>query len=224
MEELEEELEDKVADAILCDDLDQLKALLKEKPLDPATPLVESMLPVFFKNTPLMMACLHGNLNLVKAILSEPGGAQNMEDQNQFENTALILAAINNNIPIMHCLIAAGANVSMVTSGGESVLMKAAYHNQLDAVELLVQKGADVHWKNSYRHTVLHYAKKRSPKIALFLEGYLKAEREKTLIEKEIQKSLNRSKKSQARKNAKDPLSEMEDPSHQRRITQKPRL
>lgn len=186
-----EDLEEKVQDATLRGDLEQLKALLKEPPLSPDSSVEGGYVsPVFYGNTPLIMASIHGNVSLVEIILKEPNGGGDVDAQNQFKNTALSLAASFNHLPIMHHLIAAGANVNRITEEGWSILMKTAYEGHLDAVEFLVQKGADVHWRNELGHDALHYATK-NPAVAHFLSGCLKAEEERKEISEVVPGTLS---------------------------------
>ncbi len=86
-------------------------------------------------------------------------------------NSALILACMKNMPQTARLLIEKGLDIQLINSTGNSALIYASGHEQMDdIVKLLVQKGADIHLKNRYGNTSLLIAlDNRNPAAAQFL-------------------------------------------------------
>ncbi len=63
--------------------------------------------------------------------------------QDNYGYTALIYAAINNNIEIVKLLLNAGADIDKQNNNGDTALILAAYNNNREIVEILLDYGAD---------------------------------------------------------------------------------
>ena len=90
-------------------------------------------------NTPLLTAVRDQNEAMVEVLLK--GGAKaNVEDRSG--KTPLMWAAESGNTAIMERLIAARASIDRQNGSGVTALMVAARSGRLDAVRLLLEKGA----------------------------------------------------------------------------------
>lgn len=92
--------------------------------------------------TPLMIACLEGHLDAVKALV-ENGASLAERDMSLNGQTVLMTAAYNQHAGVVKYLISKGADVNDVKNDGWTVLLIACEGGSLDVVKLLVEKGAD---------------------------------------------------------------------------------
>lgn len=106
--------------------------------------------------TPLMVAANRSSLRVVDYLIRQGADINAQSDGGE---TALMLAARANTpqaaVDTMTLLLAAGADPNLVSGGGNSALMEAAYTGNTDAIDLLVQAGANVNHTNQYGETAL---------------------------------------------------------------------
>jgi len=125
-------------------------------------------------DTPLMLAIHDNNVEIVKLLLEKIiKNREKIKDKNQIEQynnkylntrnhfgkTALMLAALQNNIEIMDLLIKSGADIN--AEGGDynkTALIYAAEEGKVAAVEFLIRNGAFLYHKDDNYKTALDYA------------------------------------------------------------------
>ena len=71
--------------------------------------------------------------------------------------TGLMIAAWNDNVPMMELLVARGANVNKVNALQETALMHAAWRGNTGAIKWLLTKGAKIN-RDTLHWSALHYA------------------------------------------------------------------
>ena len=108
--------------------------------------------------TPLVIACMKGNLAVVKLLL-DAGADANRSQLNG--NSPLHFAAWSGNKFIGNDLIAAHAQADAQNGNGETPLILAAKEGNNEFVSLLVEHGADVNLADNLQHTALYYASER---------------------------------------------------------------
>lgn len=86
-------------------------------------------------------------------------------------NNALTCAAATNDVEGMKRALESGADINSAPSGsgGKSPLMQATFFGQLDAVQFLIEKKADVNHRDAAGSTALIYAAGFHPEIAAAL-------------------------------------------------------
>lgn len=125
-------------------------------------------------DTAITIAIKKGNAELLRTLIKK--GA-NMEMKNSKGETPLIFALKNHEVKnrtnIAKCLIENGANVNARTHGGNAPVIEAAANGELEIVELLFAKGANLNVFSNIggvKHTALmRSAKKGHKKIVEFL-------------------------------------------------------
>lgn len=113
----------------------------------------------YYNNTPMHIACLKGNLNMLKLLVRYGGKFDS--NNNLFKVTPLYIAVSRNSFQCAEYLISLGANVMERTSDGDTPLHYAQLSeagNHLECTKLLLEHGADVNAKNSDDETPLHLA------------------------------------------------------------------
>lgn len=109
-------------------------------------------------NNLLMWACRNHHENVVQALLQK--GYKNLDAQNNFGNTALIIAADEGCFEIARNLIAKGANATIANSQNRTALFFAilSKNYSLKLVELILCAGADANTIDINYKTPLHEA------------------------------------------------------------------
>ena len=103
--------------------------------------------------TPLMMAALKGHLDMAKRIIKKGG------DVNKTGWTPLHYAATGGHIEVMKLLLEEHAYIDAESPNKSTPIMLAAMYGTPQAVELLIEEGADLLVKNELGLTVLDFAK-----------------------------------------------------------------
>ncbi len=112
-------------------------------------------------HTPLIDATIKGNYELVKNLLKS--GA-NVDEQGEFDETALMHAAQQNDTKMIELLLHAGANIEAQNYIGFTPLMRAIYDQKENAVRLLVDRGAAINIEGEDAQTPLILATPPSKK------------------------------------------------------------
>lgn len=102
--------------------------------------------------TPLMIACMDGNAETVRALLEAKARTETRTDDGR---TALMYAAGWGDAERVQALIDAGARVDARSGDGWTPLMFAAARGDVESVRALVGAGADVNASNKWRQTAL---------------------------------------------------------------------
>jgi uncharacterized protein len=138
----------RLADAAMAPDKAAVSALLKQK--------VDVNAPQPDGTTALDWAARHNDLETATALIA--AGA-NVKAANRFGATPLSLACTNGSAGMIGKLLAAGENANAIVSeAGDTALMLAARTGKPDAVELLLQHGAEVNKTNAQGQTALMWA------------------------------------------------------------------
>ncbi|MCK4935754.1 MAG: ankyrin repeat domain-containing protein [Elusimicrobiales bacterium] len=107
------------------------------------------------KGTPLYMACIEGNLEIVK-LLIEKGSY--IETKGENNNTLLHIACNCGYLGIVKLLIEKGININAKDNNNITPLLNASNHGHTEIVKLLLSKGADANIKGIHNTTPLHVA------------------------------------------------------------------
>lgn len=120
--------------------------------------------------TPLMMACLRGQIDLARKLIAR--GA----DVNKTGWTPLHYAATSGNVVIIQMLLDENAYIDAESPNGTTPLMMAAMYGTPEAVKLLIDSGADPTLKNQLGMTAQDFATRGSRKdAAQLLEAGIQA-------------------------------------------------
>jgi ankyrin repeat protein len=106
--------------------------------------------------SPLMMACLKGELDLAKKLIAR--GA----DVNKPGWTPLHYAATNGHLEVMELLFANNAYIDAESPNGTTPLMMAAQYGSTAAVKRLLEEGADPGLRNQLGLTAIDFAHRAS--------------------------------------------------------------
>jgi uncharacterized protein len=104
--------------------------------------------------TPLMMAVLKGQVELVSAMLAKDA------DVNKTGWTPLHYAATSGNIALINLLLEKHAYIDAESPNGSTPLMMAAMYGTPSAVKLLLEEGADPLLKNQIGLSAIDFAQK----------------------------------------------------------------
>lgn len=117
--------------------------------------------------SPLMLAALRGQLDLVKKLVAHDA------DINKSGWTPLHYAATGGHVPVIEYLLDNSAYIDAESPNGTTPLMMAAMYGSPEAVKHLIQAGADLHVLNGAGLSALDFAKRgnRSNNIELLEEG-----------------------------------------------------
>jgi uncharacterized protein len=138
----------RLADAAMAPDKAVVSALLKQK--------VDVNAPQPDGTTALHWAARHNDLETATALIA--AGA-NVKAANRFGATPLSLACTNGSAGMIGKLLAAGENANAIVSeAGDTALMLAARTGKPDAVEVLLQHGAEVNKTNAQGQTAVMWA------------------------------------------------------------------
>jgi uncharacterized protein len=124
--------------------------------------------------SPLMMACLKGDLALAKKLIDR--GA----DVNKTGWAPLHYAATNGHLEIMELLFANNAYIDADSPNGTTPLMMAAQYGSTAAVKRLLEEGADPALKNQLGLTAIDFANRANrPDAAELIASALRSTRAK---------------------------------------------
>jgi ankyrin repeat protein len=117
--------------------------------------------------SPLMLAALRGQLELVKKLVERDA------DVNKTGWTPLHYAATGGHVPVIEFLLEHSAYIDAESPNGTTPLMMASMYGSPEAVKHLIQAGADLQLKNGANMTALDFALKgnRPNNIELMQEG-----------------------------------------------------
>jgi uncharacterized protein len=117
--------------------------------------------------SPLMLAALRGQLDLVKKLVDRDA------DVNKTGWTPLHYAASGGHVPVIEFLLEHSAYIDAESPNGTTPLMMAAMYGSPEAVKHLIQAGADLQIKNGANMTALDFAQRgnRPNNIELMQEG-----------------------------------------------------
>lgn len=131
------------------------KADAKATSLQPTTPLPHEVL---FRATRI------GNVREVERFLKARGPVDAKDARGW---TALMIAAHDNRLEIVHVLLAHGAAVNTTNKEGETALIYAADNNHLAIVQMLLKHGAAIDKKSKLGWTALMYAAAKGHRLTV---------------------------------------------------------
>ncbi len=143
-----------------------LVAALREKSLKAAEALIQAKNLDFDKpnaagETALMMACLQGQLDMVKLMV------ERQVEINKTGWTPLHYAATNGHLEIVRYLLDQSAYVDAESPNGTTPLMMATRGGHIETVKLLLDEGADLRIRNQQGMTAIDFADRyNQPEIA----------------------------------------------------------
>jgi ankyrin repeat protein len=111
--------------------------------------------------TPLMLACLKGQVVLAKLLISRHA------DINQPGWTPLHYAATGGHVELIQMLLEESAYIDAESPNGTTPLMMAARYGSAKVTQQLIDEGADLHIKNQLGLTALDFAKQGNRTDAL---------------------------------------------------------
>lgn len=115
------------------------------------------------KHTPLHSACLLGELEAVRFLLSE---SANLEAFGQLSRTPLVVAILARQLEVVKFLLDQGANLEAGVFQGVTPLFYSCFLDDPQFIELLLDRGANLEARTSQGDTILLQASKK---------GFLKA-------------------------------------------------
>jgi ankyrin repeat protein len=135
-----------------------------------ATPATKIDLRSPQDETPLMLAALHGHLDIVQKLIARDA------DVNKTGWTPLHYAAMNKHLKVVALLLEHHAYIDAESPNGTTPLMMAAQYGNALTVKLLLEAGADATVRNQQRLSALDFAHKgeREDSAAL-IEAALRA-------------------------------------------------
>lgn len=145
-------------DAVGCEDLTSLQMIARK-----GTPIMARVLVArgarnrkTTQNTPLGLACGHGHLEVVKAIIeNDPERINCAESSN---GTALHIATKHGHLQLCKYLVGAGYSVHCTNSLGSQPIHVAASEGYSVILEYYLNNGAAVEDRGTAEQTCLHYA------------------------------------------------------------------
>ena len=138
----------RLADAVMRSDRDAVRTLLQQK-ADVNAAQVDGM-------TALHWAARQNDLETVQLLLKAGAKAGS---GTRYGVTPIYLAAVNGNPAMLDTFIRAGVDPNTANPGGETTLMTATRTGSLDAVKLLIDRGAQVNAREGQRgQTALMWA------------------------------------------------------------------
>lgn len=102
--------------------------------------------------SPLMMACLKGHLEIARKLIDRDA------DVNKTGWTPLHYAATNGHVEIIELLLEQHAYIDAESPNGTTPLMMAAHYGSSAAVKLLLESGADPSLRNQLGLTAIDFA------------------------------------------------------------------
>lgn len=108
------------------------------------------------EETPLMLACLKGQLDIVKLLLARDA------DVNKTGWAPLHYAATGGHTEIMQLLLDQHAYIDAESPNGTTPLMMAAQYGSAAAVQLLLDAGADANLRNQLKLSAIDFAHRAS--------------------------------------------------------------
>ena len=122
----------------------------------------------------LMISCMKGHIQCVKAILERITNNELIEDKCTNGMTSLLISAWYGHTEIVNLLIKCNADINATDSYGNTALMKATRQNHISCVTELIEAGADISLLNNHGTTAYDMAK--SAEMSRLLEIYPKDE------------------------------------------------
>jgi ankyrin repeat protein len=115
---------------------------------------------------PVLNAAEQGDLAAVKKLLQEGHSINERNPRFKFGWTPLMAAIYHHNTNMVHYLIAAGADLNLHDTSGDTAIMWAIVHrdNGLDMVQDLIAHGADLSATNNMGVSVLSCAESMPPR------------------------------------------------------------
>jgi hypothetical protein len=117
-------------------------------------------------HTPLMCAVANDQVEAALFLISHHA---DVNHKTKDATNCMQLATMLGNVRILTALIEAGANIDERADRGATPVMWAANRGHLDALRLLIQRGADVNALDTLSHTALMYAQPERLHVVEFL-------------------------------------------------------
>jgi len=120
--------------------------------------------------TPLMKACLNGNLDIAKLLLDTGANPNNVNMDDVEGGPSPLFYVIDHfcNVPLIRLLLQRGANPNVLDKNHATPLIRAVHRGNKVLMELLVSYGADVLAVDKNHYSALHHCARKG-----FLKGVL---------------------------------------------------
>src|ERR1051326_3155531 len=142
----------RLPDAAMSGDLAAARSLLAQT-VNPSTAQADG-------STALHWAAFHDNLDMLKVLLA--AGADVKATTREGAITPLFMACTNGNAAAIAALLAAGADPKSTKANGTTALMTAAASGSVDAVKLLLDRGAEINARESVHRSEEHTSELQS--------------------------------------------------------------
>lgn len=150
-------------------------------------------------NTPLLQAAMSDQYMYAEMLLIK-GANPNLTGKSGLEATPLMYAAAFNNVPLIKTLLKYQANINQVDTNRDHALNWATYYGHLQAMELLLQQGADVTLRSKHGQAVdVGFRLWHADSVTALFKKYMKVEplpaKSKKLIQAIKTNDLDQAKK-----------------------------
>lgn len=134
--------------------------------------------------TPIVHAAIHGHLEMVKWLLANGAQVDSQTQDFKCSTTALNGASAFGHVMVMECLLNHGADIEFKENNGSPLMYAAACEDGVEAVRLLIKRGANVFYKNDGGYSALDWAVNRENMDTVeFLQEVIKMKTENDALD-----------------------------------------
>ena len=108
--------------------------------------------------TALHMAAINGHIEMITYLLDAGINVDTHSENSRFHSTPLMNSIQNGQVESVETLITAGANVDIPDNHGDPAINWATFNSEFEALEMLLEAGADPNYVNDLGQTPLQFA------------------------------------------------------------------